>query len=168
MSIRATDSGLRVRPALEISAAASLSQVAALSSPVLVSIRALASSCACIMKRRASRTVGTAKTASTGWTATTTVIRMPRSICTKSACNASRFSATSVRRAAVSESFTATASRTRCKPPTRSQAATAAVQVSACTPTPITLPAKDAGKARNTSDAAPYIRPIDAPVNTRR
>ncbi len=168
MSIRATDSGLRVLMAREISAAASLSQVPALSSPVLVSIRDLARSCACIINRRASSTVGTAKMASTGWTATTTVIRMPRSICTKSACSASRFSATSVRRAAGSESFTAMASRTRCRPPTISQAATAAVQVSACTPTPITFPAKDAGMARNTSDATPYIRPIAAAVNTRR
>jgi len=49
-----------------------------------------------------------------------------------------------------------------------SQAATAAVQVSACRPTPIVPPAKEGGIARNTSDAAPYVSPIVAPVNTRR
>ena len=92
MSIMAMDSALRVLTARAISRSASLSQVDTLSRPVLVSIRDLASSCACIMNRRASRTVGTANTASTVLTATTTVITMPRSICAKSACSASRFS----------------------------------------------------------------------------
>ena len=112
MSIRATASGLRVRTAREISAIASLSHVAGFSRPVLVSILDLATSCACIMNRRASSTVGTAKTASTGLTATTTVIRMPRSIWAKSASSASRFSSRSASRAVGSDSLTALTSRT--------------------------------------------------------
>ena len=152
----ASASGLRVLTARAISRSASLSQVDTLSRPVLVSIRDLASSCGCIMNRRASRTVGTASTASTGWTATTTVMRMPRSIWAKSPSSASRFSAMSRRCALGSESFTAPTISTLCtSQPTISQAATAAVQVRACLPVPSALPAKDAGMAWKASDAAP-------------
>jgi hypothetical protein len=108
------------------------------------------------MNRRASRTVGTARTVSTGWTATTTVMRMPRSIWAKSTSSASRFSATSVTRTAGSESLTALTISTLCRSqPVTSAAATAAVQVRTCTPEPGVLPAKEAGMAWNTSDAAP-------------
>lgn len=155
-SSSATHSGLRVRTARAISRSASLSQVDALSRPVLVSMRDLASSCACIMNRRASRTVGTARTASTGSTATTTVMRMPRSIWAKSASSASRFSVMSATRAVGSESFTAPTIRALCRnQPVSSAAATAAVQVRGCVPVPSAVPAKDAGMARKTSDAAP-------------
>ena len=84
-----------IRTARAISTSASRSQVDALSSPVLVSIREAASSWACMMNRRASSTVGTAAMASTGVTATTTVISRLRSNSAKSACSASRFSASS-------------------------------------------------------------------------
>ncbi len=156
MSIRATDSGLRVRTARVISASASLSQVAALSSPVLVSIRDLASSCACIMNRRASNTVGTPKMASTGLTATTTVITTPRSSCAKSASSVSRFSSRPASRAVGSESLTALTNRALCpSQPMSSHAATEAVQVSACRPVPIVPPARDEGIAWNESEATP-------------
>ncbi len=156
ISSMAMHSGLRVLTARAISRSASLSQVDTLSRPVLVSMRDLARSWACIMNRRASRTVGTARMASTGWTATTTVMRMPRSIWAKSPSNASRFSAMSRRRALGSESFTALTIRELCtSQPTISAAATARVQVRACVPVPGAPPAKDAGKAWNTSDAAP-------------
>ena len=121
------------------------------------------------MNRRASRTVGTARTASTGLTATTTVMRMPRSIWAKSMSSASRFSATSATRAAGSESLAAVTIRTLCSSqPVTSATATAAIQVRTCIPVPGVLPAKDGGMAWNTSDAAPYARPIVAAVNTRR
>ena len=109
MSIRASESGVRVLIAREISAAASLSQVPALSNPVLASIRDLASSCACIMNRLASTTVGTPNTASTGLTATTTVIKMPRSIWAKSAFSASPLNSRSASRAVRSDSLIAPA-----------------------------------------------------------
>jgi hypothetical protein len=119
-------------------------------------MRDLASNCACIMNRRASRTVGTVRTARTGSAATTTVMRMPRSIWAKSASSASRFSAMPATRAVGSESFTATTIRALWpNQPVSSAAATAAIQVRGCVPVPSAVPAKDTGMARKTSDAAP-------------
>ena len=109
-----------------------------------------------MMNRRASSTVGTAATASTGLTAMTTVIRTLRSNSAKSACSASRFSSRSRSRTEGSVSLIAPTMRKWCpRPPTISHTATARVQVRACVPAPIERPAKDAGNARNSSDAAP-------------
>ena len=169
MSTSARDSGLRVRSARAISLAASASQVETLSSPVLASMRDLASNWACIMKRRASSTVGTPNTASTGCPATTTVIRTPKSICAKSASSASRLRATSASLAVGSESLTAITSRALCpSQPMISQPATQAAQARACRPPPGTGPATELGRVRKTPDAAPYARPMAAPVKTRR
>ena len=169
MSIRATDSGLRVLTARAISAAASPSQVAALRSPVLVSMRDLARSWACIMNRRASSTVGTAKRAKMGLRATTTVIRTARSSSAKSACSVSRF--TSRWNSGIRGSESLIAQRMSAwwpRSPTISHAVTASAQVRACFPVPIAPPAKDAGNARNKSPAAPKDKPMAAAVNTRR
>ena len=109
-----------------------------------------------MMNRRASSTVGHREMASTGLTATTTVISMPRSNSAKSACSASRFSARSASRTAGSDSLIAAMirnlwpSRRRARRRRRPRA-----QVRACVPVPIALPAKDAGMAWNSSDAAP-------------
>ena len=156
MSIIAIDSGLRVLTARAISFSASASQVATLSSPVLGSMRDLARSWACIMKRLRSSTVGAPNTARMGCPATTTVSRMPRSIWAKSASKASRFSATSASLAVGSESLTAITSRALCpSQPMISQPPTQAAQVRACKPLPSAGPATEVGMARNTSDAAP-------------
>jgi hypothetical protein len=156
MSTSASDSGLRVLMARAISALASCSQVDALSKPVLVSILDFSRSWACIMNRRASSTVGTAKMASTGLTATTTVIRTARSNSAKSPCSASRLNSTSASLMFGSDSFMAPSmNRWLMRPPTISHAATATVHVRACTPVPIEPPAKDAGKTRKSSATAP-------------
>ena len=145
-----------VRTARAISASASCSQVEALSSPVLVSIRDWASSCPCIMKRRTSSTVGTAKTDSSGLTATTMVISTPRSNSAKSATSASRLNSRSANRTVGSVSLIPPTISTWCpRRPTCSATATATAQVSACTPVPIAPPANEAGNARNSTDAAP-------------
>ena len=129
---------MRIRTARAISASASSSQVDALSSPVLVSIRVCASSWACMMNRRASSTVGTAAMASTGLTATTTVTSRLRSNSAKSASRASRFSARSASRTAGSLSLIAPMIRNLWpNPPTSSHTATAMAQVRACVPEPI-------------------------------
>jgi hypothetical protein len=108
------------------------------------------------MNRRARSTVGTAKMASTGLTATTTVIRMARSNSAKSPCSASRFSSRLASRTLGSDSLIApTMSRWLIRPPTISHTATATVQVSACRPAPIEDPAKEAGNTRNSSATAP-------------
>jgi hypothetical protein len=108
------------------------------------------------MNRRASRTVGTANTASMVLTATTTVITMPRSICAKSACRASRFSSRRATLAAGSDSLTAVTSRKWCpSQPVTSQATTESVQVRACAPVPMLGPANDAGMAWKAIDPAP-------------
>ncbi len=121
------------------------------------------------MNRRTSSTVGTPRTASTGLTATTTLISTLRSSSATSLCIASRLNSMSASRIAGSEILTAAAIMTWFpRPPMISATATATAQVSACVPVPIVGPAKESGKAWKTTDAAPYDRPVAATVNTLR
>ena len=73
-----------------------------------------------------------------------------------SLCIASRLNSMSISRTVGSEILTAAAIMTWCpRPPMISAIATATAQVSACVPVPIEGPAKESGKARKASEAAP-------------
>ena len=113
MSTSASASGVRVRTARATSAAASRSQVPALSNPVLESMRDAFTSWLCRRERCSSVTNGRANTMVSALMATASVTRTATHSSATSFCTTSRVSRSSLKRVVGSEPLTAGSRRIR-------------------------------------------------------